>query len=109
MDYNTTVKELKYAKGWTGRFFAGAINFAVNFLRFFGNKTTANTLIMGVVHQPMRGLSRMTGGAIHWKQLDGLIMMFNGHFFKGLHKFNKEGRIIKKEMKQKKKEEKEVK
>ena len=61
---------------------------------------------MGVVHQPMRGLSRMTGGAIHWKQLDGLIMMFNGHFFKGLHKFNKEGRIIKKEMKQKKKEEK---
>lgn len=109
VDYNTTVKELKYAKGWTGRFFAGAINFAVNFLRFFGNKTTANTLIMGVVHQPMRGLSRMTGGAIHWKQLDGLIMMFNGHFFKGLHKFNKEGRIIKKEMKQKKKEEKEVK
>ena len=51
---------------------------------------------MGVLHQPMRGLSRMTGGAIHWEQLDGLILMFNGHFFKGLKLFIKEGRKIKK-------------
>lgn len=104
VDYNTTVQELRYAKGWSGRFFAWAIRFAVKFLRFFGNKTMANTLIMGVVHQPMRGLSRMTGGAIRWRQLDALIFMFNGHFCKGVHRFFKEGRAYKKAAKAAKKE-----
>ena len=103
VDYNTTVQELRYAKGWAGRFFAWTIRFAVKFLKVFGNKTMANTLIMGVVHQPMRGLSRMTGGAIRWRQLDGLIMMFNGHFFAGMHKYFKEGRAYKKERKMKEK------
>ncbi len=103
VDYNTTVIELRYAKGWAGRFFSGVIRFAIGFMKFFGNKTMANTLIMGVRHQPMRGLSRMTGGAIRWKQLDGMILMFNGHFFKGLNKFFKEGRLAKKEEKPTKK------
>ena len=75
-------------------------------MRAFGNKATANTLIMGVLHEPMRGLSRMTGGAIHWEQLDGLINAFNGKTCKGLHKFFKEGRRIKKEEKLRKKAEK---
>ena len=101
--YNTTVYELKYARGWTGRVFSGAIRFAIKLLKFFGARTLANTLIMGVLHQPMRGLSRMTGGAISWAQLDGMIMMFNGKFFKGLHHFNKMGRLKKKELKEKKK------
>ena len=39
---------------------------------------------MGMYHQPMRGLSRMTNGMMSWGQLDGLIIMFNGKFFKGL-------------------------
>ena len=67
------------------------------------NPKMANTMIMGVYHLPMRGLSRMTGGAIHWNQLDGMIMMFNGHFFKGFSKFRKEGKKIKKEKKAAKK------
>jgi beta-glucosidase len=41
----------------------------------------------------------MSGGMICWGQLDGLIMMFNGHFFKGLNKFFKEGRIRSKKRK----------
>lgn len=100
VNYWTTVEYLRYAPGWAGRFFAGAVRFGVGLLRAFGNKTMANTLVMGVMHEPMRGLSRMTGGAIHWAQLDGLIMVFNGHFFKGFHVFFKEGRRIKRERKQ---------
>ncbi|HRV76416.1 MAG TPA: hypothetical protein P5247_03485, partial [Candidatus Saccharimonadales bacterium] len=65
-----------------------------------------NTLAMGVVHLPMRGMAHMSGGAISWGQLDGLIMMFNGHFFKGFGKFLKEGRIKSKKRKMLKKEEK---
>ena len=91
VDYNTSVIELKYAKGWTGRLFSGAIRFAINFLKCFGSKDKANVLIMGVINQPMRSISRMTNGAITMGQLDGLILMFNGHFFKGLKKFIKEG------------------
>jgi hypothetical protein len=104
--YNTTVIELKYAKGWVGRLFSGAIRLVINLAKVFGNKAWANTLIMGVVHQPMRGLSRMTGGIIHWEQLNGLIDMFNGHFFRGLAKFFKEGKKIKQMEKLKKLEEK---
>lgn len=97
--YNTTVDELRYAKGWTGRMFSGCIRFAIRFLKRLGNMTMANTLIMGVQYQPMRGISRMTGGALCWYKLDGLITMFNGHFFKGLHQFFKGGRRAKKESK----------
>lgn len=105
--YNTTVYELKYAKGFAGRLFAGVIRLAINLSRTFGDVKTSNTLVMGVLHQPMRGLSRMTGGAISWKQLDGLILMFNGHFFKGLHHFFKMGRAKKRENKQNNKKQKE--
>lgn len=95
VDYNTTVEELRYSRGWTGRAFSGAIRFAIGFMKAVGKKTFANTLIMGVKYQPMRGLSRMMGGAIDFAQLDGLIYMFNGHFFKGLNMFFKAGRARK--------------
>ena len=100
VDYNTTVNELRYAKGWTGRFFSGVIRFAIGLLKVFGDVKTSNTLVMGVLHQPMRGLSRMTGGALTYKQLDGLIKMFNGHFFKGLNHFFKMGKVSKNELKE---------
>ncbi len=96
--YWTTVEHLRYAKGWFGRLFAWGIRVGIWFMKKYDPKT-ANTMIMGVYHLPMRGLSRMTGGAIHWEQLDGLILMFNGSFFKGLHKFLSEGKRLKKERK----------
>lgn len=94
--FNTTVSELKYARGWLGRFFAGILRFAYNFLTFIGKHDTANILMMGVFHMPLRGLSRMTCGKISWGQLRGLLMMFNGHFFSGLHKLSVEGRLKRK-------------
>ena len=47
-----------------------------------GNKTMANTLTMGMVHQPVRGLAKFTG--MSRRQMEALLLMFNGHFFKGL-------------------------
>ena len=41
----------------------------------------------------------MTGGLIRWSQLNGLIDAFNGHFFRGINTFFKEGRKIKKQEK----------
>lgn len=108
VDYNTTMSELRYAKRWIGRLVGKAIPWFVRVLRKLGKRTLANTLVMGVVHQPMRGLSRFSGGGMRMSQLDGLIMMFNGHFWKGLHHMNKEGRKYKKIAKAKKKAEKEA-
>ena len=109
IDYNTTFRELRYSKRWIGRLVGKAIPWFVRVCRKFGNRVLANTLVMGVVHQPMRGMSRFSGGGLRMSQLDGLIMVFNGHFFKGLHHFFKEGRKYKKLDKAEKKAQKEAK
>ena len=108
IDYNTTFRELRYSKRWIGRLIGKAIPWFTRVLRKMGNRVLANTLIMGVVHQPMRGMSRFSNGGLRMSQLDGLIMMFNGHFWKGLHHFNKEGRKYKKIAKAEKKAQKET-
>lgn len=101
---NTVVADLKYARGWTGRAFSGAICFATWFLRKIGQRALSNTLIMGVWNLPLRGLSRLTGGALSYTQLNGLITMFNGHFFKGLHQFNQASKARRKFEKEQKKQ-----
>ena len=108
IDYNTTFSELRYSKRWIGRLVGKAIPWFTRVLRKMGNRVLANTLVMGVVHQPMRGMSRFSGGGLRMSQLDGLIMIFNGHFWKGLHHFNKEGRKYKKIAKAEKKAQKEA-
>lgn len=82
---NCTVDDLRYSRRWVGRLFGGAINFAIGFFRFIGNKTMANTLVMGMKHQPIRGLAKF--GGMSRRQMEALIMMFNGHVFKGIGKF----------------------
>ncbi len=82
---NCTVADLRYARGWTGRLFAGAITLAIRLLRATGNRTLANTLVMGVYHQPMRGMAKFGGFGMY--RMNGLVTMFNGHFFKGLGMF----------------------
>ena len=57
-------------------------------------KTMANTLVMGVKHQPVRGLAKF--GGMSRRQMEGMLLMFNGHFFKGV------GRFFSKEKKNKK-------
>lgn len=89
IDYNTTVQQLRYSRGWFGRFFAWGIRFGYKFMRLIGKKKTANIMQMALYHNPMRNMSRLTGGAINWQQLDGMILMFNGHFCKGVKQFIK--------------------
>ena len=102
VDYNTTVMDLRYARGWTGRMFSWGIRTAEKTIRYFGNKELANTLVMGMFHNPMRGLSRMSGGMISWGELEGLIVMFNGHFFKGFKLYLQGSKAKKKLAKEKK-------
>lgn len=85
IDENCTVYDLRYSKRWVGRAFSGIVRFAIGFCRKIGMRTQANTLIMGVLHQPVRGLAKY--GNMSRRQMEGLLLMFNGHFFKGVHYF----------------------
>ena len=95
---NCTIADLKYSKRWVGRLFSHGILFARNFMWKIGKKTTANTLTMGMVHQPVRGLAKF--GGMSRRQMEAMLMMFNGHLFKGI------GRFLSKEKPKKEKTEK---
>lgn len=82
---NCTVADLRYSKRWVGRAFAGVISFAISFLKKTGHRSTANTLVMGVTHQPVRGLAKF--GGMSRRQMEALLLMFNGHVFKGIGRF----------------------
>lgn len=88
---NCTVSELRYSKRWVGRFFSWCIRFAIKFLRGTGRRSDANTLVMGVLYQPIRGMAKF--GGMTRRQMEGMLNMFNGHLFKGL------GMMISKEKK----------
>ena len=82
IDYNCTVADLRYSRRWFGRVFSGGVRFGRSFLWKIGNRTLSNTMEMGVVHQPIRGMAKFAG--MNRAQMDGLILMCNGHLFKGL-------------------------
>ncbi len=90
LGYNDTIAQCQYARGWFARLTFHLISFAHWFLRKTGRRSTANLLMMSVYHMPFRGISRMTGGIVNMPMLDGLLMIANGRFFKGLRHFIKE-------------------
>ncbi|SER55456.1 beta-glucosidase [Gracilibacillus ureilyticus] len=100
LGYNDTIAQCQYAKGAVGRLAFHLINFAHKFLKKIGKRETANLIMMSVYHMPFRGIARMTGGMVNMPMLDGLLMMVNGHFFKGLRHFLSERRKMLKVAKQ---------
>ncbi|WP_026883806.1 beta-glucosidase family protein [Clostridium akagii] len=90
LGYNDTIAQCKYAKGLFARFAFNMIVFAYWFLRKIGKRSTANIIMMSIYHMPFRGIARMTGGALNIPMLNGILMIVNGHFFKGLNHLLKE-------------------
>ena len=90
LGYNDTVAQCQYAKGLFARFAYNMITFSHWFLTKIGKRDTANMIMMSVYHMPFRGIARMTGGIINMPMLDGILMIVNGHFFKGLSHFLRE-------------------
>ncbi|WP_440897752.1 beta-glucosidase [Amphibacillus sp. Q70] len=83
LGYNDTIAQCQYAKGGFARFAFKLIKFSHWFLRKIGKRSTANLIMMSVYHMPFRGMARMTGGMMNMPMLDGILMIVNGHFFKG--------------------------
>ncbi|MBR1891847.1 MAG: glycoside hydrolase family 3 C-terminal domain-containing protein, partial [Clostridia bacterium] len=82
---NCTISDLRYSRRWVGRLFSWAIRFVIGFCKTFGMRTMANTLVMGMLHQPVRGMAKF--GGMSRRQMEALLLMFNGHFFKGVGQF----------------------
>ncbi|GIO37113.1 glycosyl hydrolase [Paenibacillus antibioticophila] len=90
LGYNDTIAQCQYAKGWVARIAFHAMTFAHWFLRKIGKRSTANLIMMSVYHMPFRGIARMTGGLVNMPMVDGMLMMVNGSFFKGVRHLLKE-------------------
>lgn len=90
LGYNDTIAQCQYAKGGFARFAFHLIRFAYWFLRKIGKRSTANIIMMSIYHMPFRGVARMTGGILNMPMLDGVLMIVNGQFFKGLRHILKE-------------------
>jgi beta-glucosidase len=84
LGYNDTIAQCQYAKGLFGRISYHGVVFAHRYLRKIGKRDTANLIMMSIYHMPFRGIARMTGGVVNMPMLDGILMMVNGCFFKGL-------------------------
>lgn len=83
---NNLFCDLPRARGWTGRLTGRLLRFLVRFGNKH-NKNLANMIEMGPYGFPVRALSRMMG--MPMKSAEGIRMMFDGHFFKGLGAFIK--------------------
>ncbi|WP_112179878.1 MULTISPECIES: glycoside hydrolase family 3 C-terminal domain-containing protein [Paraliobacillus] len=92
LGYTDTIEQCQYAKGLFGRITYHLIVFIHWFLRKTGKRNTANLIMMSIYYMPFRGIARLTGGVVNMPMLDGILMMVNGHFFKGLIHFIKERR-----------------
>ncbi|ANY69910.1 glycosyl hydrolase [Paenibacillus sp. BIHB 4019] len=92
LGYNDTIAQCEYAKGGVARFAFKLINFSHWFLRKIGKRSTANLIMMSIYHMPFRGIARMTGEVINMPMLDGVLLIVNGQFFKGLRHVLSEGR-----------------
>lgn len=92
LGYTDTIEQCQYAKGLFGRISYQLIVFAHWFLRKIGRRNAANLIMMSIYYMPFRGIARLTGGVVNMPMLDGILMMVNGRFFKGLVHVLKERR-----------------
>ncbi len=84
LGYNDTIAQCKYAKSRFARFSYALLVCYHWFLRKIGQRRRANVITMSIYQLPFRGISRMTRGAVSMSQVDGLLLIVNGHFFKGI-------------------------
>jgi len=89
LSYNDTLSQLFYADGAAGRFACRGMGTAYAFFKWTHNTIMVNTFDMSLFHMPFWGIVRMSGGAVDFPMLDGIMEMVNGKFFRGLGMFIK--------------------
>lgn len=95
LGYNDAILQCKYAKSIIARIIYYLMIFIHWLLKKVGKRDKANIMVMSIFNMPFRGISRMTGGIVNMPMLDGILMMVNGKFFRGLIKFIQEKNNLK--------------
>lgn len=80
LEYNDTFSQLFYAKGWVGRSVYKVLTHLKNKAE---KKGDPDLNILFIYNLPFRGVAKMMMGAVDMNMVDGLLLIFNGHFFKG--------------------------
>lgn len=76
------IEQAKYG-GWFGKLLYNLILLIRKYFLMREKPILANNM-MFVMEMPFRSVARMSGGKINMEMLEGLLMMVNGQFFKGL-------------------------
>jgi len=76
------IEKSKYG-GWFGKLLYHLILLVRKYFMIRKQPILANN-VMFVMEMPFRSVARMSGGTMNMEMLDGLLMMVNGKFFKGL-------------------------
>ncbi|MEG0305705.1 MAG: glycoside hydrolase family 3 C-terminal domain-containing protein [Oscillospiraceae bacterium] len=101
LDYTAIIEHGKYKRGFA-RLLYNVIRLAQWFFKVTGNYLWKNN-IMFLMNLPYRQLARMSNGLVNTAMLDGILVMANGQFCKGLtavlkaRKAKKEKRILNRE------------
>ena len=81
LGYNDTVGQGQYKRGF-GRLVYNGVRLARWYIRMRGEPVRAN-YVMFIMHLPFRSIVRFTKGKVSQAQLDGLLTMVNGRFWRG--------------------------
>lgn len=90
LGYNDAIFQCKYAKSIIARTVYYLMIFIHWLLKKIGKRDKANIMVMSIFNMPFRGIARMTGGIVNMPMLDGILMMVNGKFFRGVIKLIQE-------------------
>ncbi|MEG2405244.1 MAG: hypothetical protein RSC01_10030, partial [Oscillospiraceae bacterium] len=82
LDYTSIIEHGKYKRGFA-RLLYNVIRLAQWFFKVTGNYLWKNN-IMFLMNLPYRQLARMSNGLVNTAMLDGILVMANGQFCKGL-------------------------
>lgn len=83
LDENDILEQAKYG-GVFGKVLYGGIILVRKFLKIIGKPILSNNITFAL-EMPFRSVARMSGGRMNMKMLQGLLLMVNKHFFKGLY------------------------
>ena len=83
LNMNDTFCQMYYAKSRIARF---AYRVLTRMKTSCEAKGKPDLNILFIYNMPFRGLAKMTGGAISMEMVNGIVLIVNGHFFRGMKK-----------------------
>lgn len=80
MDQNSTIMDLRYSKSFLARSVSKIVN---RLIERSERKKKPDLNLLFMYNMPFRAMGKMTNGMMDTAMIDSIIVMCNGHFFKG--------------------------